>query len=161
MSYDLIIEQGDGEVFDRGAIEAAVARWPHLRRYDAESFRSAGMELVLVAERPDQPVDNITLHIAYRGLPESFESACDVALDLAGRLGGRVVDAQLGEAITPENRATSLAQARKTAQWVQRLGTEFEAPPKPYVDAPGGGGGRAAPARGDEARPWWKFWARD
>ena len=161
MSYDLIIERADGEMFDRPAVETAVTRWPHLRRYDAESFRSAGKELVLVAERPDQPVDTITLHIAYQGLPQSFESGCDVALDLAGRLGGQVVDAQLGAVITPENRADSLAQARKTAQWVQRLGTEFEAPSKAYVDTPGGGAGRVAPARGDDARPWWRFWARD
>lgn len=160
MSYDLIIERLDGEVFDRREVEGAIGHWPHFRRYDAESFRSAGTEVLLVAERPDQPVDNITMRISYQGLPEGFENACDVALDLAARLGGRVVDAQLGQTITPENRAASLAQAQKTAQWVRRLGTEFEAPPKPYVDTPAGGGAAAVP-RGNGGRPWWKFWARD
>lgn len=160
MSYDLVIERIDGEVFDRQEVEAAIAHWPHLRRYDAESYRSAGTELVLVAERPNQPVDNITLRITYQGLPESFENACDVALDLAERLGGRVVDAQLGQTITPETRAESLTQARKTAQWVRRLGTEFEAPPKAYVDVPANADGSVAAGR-DGDRPWWKFWARD
>ena len=160
MSYDLIIERLDGEVFDRRAVEEALARWPHFRRYDAESFRSAGTEMLLVADRPNQPVDNITMRISYQGLPEGFESACDVALDLAARLEGRVVDAQLGQTITPENRAASLAQAQKTAQWVRRLGTEFEAPAKPYVDTPAAASAGAAP-RDDGGRPWWKFWARD
>ena len=41
MSYDLLIERIDGEPFERAAVDAAVAQFPQLRRYDAESFRSA------------------------------------------------------------------------------------------------------------------------
>lgn len=163
MSYDLVIERADGEVFDRAQVEEAVARWAHLRRYDAESYRSGGSELVLVAERPGQPVESLSLQIAYQGLPESFDSACDVALGLAERLGGRVVDAQLGQVITPGTRAASRAQAEKTAQWVQRLGTQFEAPPRAYVDLPAGTSrGAGGPSGSDESgRPWWRFWGRD
>ncbi len=43
MSYDLLIERVDGEPFDRAAVDAAVAQFPQLRRYDAESFRSASI----------------------------------------------------------------------------------------------------------------------
>ena len=163
MSYDLVIERVDGEVFDRARVEEAVARWVHLRRYDAESYRSGGTELVLVAERPGQPVDSLTLQIAYQGLPESFDSACDVALGLAEQLGGQVVDAQLGEVVTPSTRAASRAQAEKTAQWAQRLGTQFEAPARAYVDLPADAGRSAGGTSGrdERGRPWWRFWERD
>ena len=157
MSYDLLIERTDGETFDRAAVDAAVAKFPQLRRYDAESFRSASTELVLAAERPGGPVDNLTLHLRYSELPGSFDGACDMALGLAEALGGRVVDSQLGETITAENRAASRDKATQVARWSKRLGSEFEAPPKRYVDMPA----ERAPARSDSGRPWWKFWARD
>lgn len=157
MSYDLVVERADGGMFERRAVEEALAAWVHLRRYDAESYRSATLEVLLAAERPDQPVDNVTIQIAYRGLPEGFDSACDIALGLAGRLDGRVTDAQTGEVVTPENRAASRAKAEEMGRWARRLGTEFEAPPKRYVDTPAA---TSAPAD-DGRRPWWKFWARD
>ncbi len=156
MSYDLVIERPDGELFDRRQVEEAIAAWPHLRRYDAESYRSGGSEVVLVAERPGMPVDSIALRVFYESLPQGFDSACDVAFGLAERLGGQVVDSQLGEVITRENRDASRARAEEAARWARRLGTEFEEP-RAYVDAPVGG-----PALEDEGgRPWWKFWARD
>ncbi len=157
MSYDLLIERADGETFDRAAVEAAIARYPQLRRYDAESYRSASTELVLAAERPGDPVDNLTLQLRYGELPGSFDGACDLALGLAEALGGRVVDSQLGEAITAENRALSRDKAAQVALWSKRLGSEFEAPPKRYVDTPAG----RAPAAAGSGRPWWKFWGRD
>lgn len=158
MSYDLLIERADGEPFPRAEVEAAIGRFPQLRRYDAESYRSAATELILAADGPGGPVDNLTLHLRYSELPGSFDGACDLALGLAGAIGGRVVDSQLGETVTPETRATARANAERVALWTRRLGTEFEAPPKRYVDAPA-----APPAResADGGRPWWKFWARD
>jgi hypothetical protein len=68
-----------------------------------------------------------------------------------------VVDSQLGETITAENRDESRAKATEVALWSKRLGREFEAPPKRYVDMPA----ERAPSGGDSGRPWWKFWARD
>ena len=158
MSYDLLIERTDGEPIPRAEVEAAVARFPQLRRHDAESYRSVATELLLSADRPGAPVDSLTLRLLYKELPGSFDGACDVALGLARQLGARVVDAQLGETITPGNRDQSKAKATQVALWSKRLGSEFEAPEKPYVDAPArptaaGGGGTG--------RPWWKFWARD
>lgn len=157
MSYDLLIERADGEPFDRAAVDAAVAKFPQLRRYDAESYRSASTELVLAAERPGGPVDNLTLQLRYSELPGSFDGACDTALGLAAALGGRVVDSQLGETISAENRAISRDKAAQVALWSKRLGSEFEAPPKRFVDTPGA----RASATPDSGRPWWKFWARD
>lgn len=161
MSYDLLIDHPGGETFTRAAADAAIAKFPQLRRRDAESFRSAATELIVNAERPGAPVDNLTLRLLYRELPGSFDGACDMALGLAAELGGRVMDAQLGEEITPETRAASRAKAEEVARWTKRLGTEFEQPEKAYVDEPvaaatpvGGGGS-------DSGRPWWKFWARD
>ncbi len=165
MSYDLVIERPDGELFDRREVEAAIAVWPHLRRYDAESYRSGGSEVVLVAERPGLPVDSVTLRIFYESLPQGFDTAADVAFGLAERLGGQVVDAQLGEVITPENREVSRAKAEEAARWVRRLGAEFEEPARAYVDEPaaavGGGGDGGRAGDDDGGRPWWKFWARD
>jgi hypothetical protein len=161
MSYDLIIERADGESFPRAAVEAAVAARAQLRRHDAESYRSGATELVLVADRPGLPVDSLTLRIAYRGLPASFDGACDLALGLAEQLGGQVVDAQSGETVTPENKNASRARAEEAAGWAKRLGTEFEAPERKYVDE-AAATGVAAGAGGDGGgRPWWKFWARD
>ena len=157
MSYDLLIERVDGEPFDRAAVDAAVAQFPQLRRYDAESFRSASTELILAADRPGGPVDNMTLHLRYSELPGSFDGACDTALGLATALGGRVVDSQLGETVTAANRGDSRKKAEQVALWSKRLGSEFEAPPKRFVDTPAA----RAPAQSDSGRPWWKFWARD
>jgi hypothetical protein len=157
MSYDLLIERADGEPFAHAEVEAAVAKFPQLRRYDAESYRSASTELILAAERPGGPVDNMTLQLRYSELPGSFDGACDTALGLAEALGGRVVDSQLGETVTAENRDESRAKAAEVARWSKRLGSEFEAPPKRYVDMPA----ERAPSGGDSGRPWWKFWARD
>ena len=157
MSYDLLIERIDGETIDRAAVDAAVAKFPQLRRYDAESFRSASTELILAAERPGGPVDNLTLHLRYSELPGSFDGACDMALGLAEALGGRVVDSQLGETITAANRDASREKATQVALWSKRLGNEFEAPPKRFVDTPAD----RAPVGDGSGRPWWKFWARD
>jgi hypothetical protein len=157
MSYDLLIERTDGETIERAAVDAAVAKFPQLRRYDAESFRSASTELVLAAERPGGPVDNLTLHLRYSELPGSFDGACDMALGLAEALGGRVVDSQLGETITAANRDASREKATQVALWSKRLGSEFEAPPKRYVDMPA----ERSASSGGSGRPWWKFWARD
>jgi hypothetical protein len=157
MSYDLLIERIDGEPFERAAVDAAVAQFPQLRRYDAESFRSASTELILAADKPGGPVDNMTLQLRYSELPGSFDGACDTALGLAAALGGRVVDSQLGETITEENRGDSRKKAAEVALWSKRLGSEFEQPEKAYVDTPAPA--RAAP--GDSGRPWWKFWARE
>ena len=157
MSYDLLIERIDGETIDRAAVDAAVAKYPQLRRYDAESFRSASTELILAAERPGGPVDNLTLHLRYSELPGSFDGACDMALGLAEALGGRVVDSQLGETITAANRDASRDKAAAVALWSKRLGNEFEAPPKRFVDMPAERGASG----GGSGRPWWKFWARD
>lgn len=159
MSYDLLIERADGETMTREAVEAAVAQFPQLRRRDAESYRSAATELILAAERPGAPVDNLTLRLLYRELPGSFDGACDLALGLAAKLNGQVVDTQLGEIITPDNRAASRAKAEEVALWSKRLGTEFEQPEKAYVDAPAPVAVGAA--RGESERPWWKFWARE
>ena len=160
MSYDLLIDHPGGETFTREAAEAAIAKFPQLRRRDAESFRSAATELIVNAERPGAPVDNLTLRILYRELPGSFDGACDMALGLAGELGGRVTDAQLGDEITPATREASRAKAEEVARWTKRLGTEFEQPEKAYVDEPVA---TAAPSGGntDSGRPWWKFWARE
>lgn len=159
MSYDLLIDHEGGETFTRAAAEAAIAKFPQLRRRDAESYRSAATELVLTAERPGAPVDNLTLRLLYKELPGSFDGACDMALGLAEELGGRVMDAQLGEEITPTTRAASRAKAEDVARWSKRLGTEFEQPEKPYVDAPVAAESPAG--GGDAGKPWWKFWARD
>ena len=156
MSYDLLIERTDGEPFDRAAVDAAVTKFPQLRRYDAESYRSASTELVLAAERPGGPVDNLTLQLRYSELPGSFDTACDTALGLAAALGGRVVDSQLGETISAENRAISRDKAAQVALWSRRLGSEFEAQPMRFVDTPA----ERAPASSDSGRPWWKFGAR-
>src|SRR3954454_18502292 len=117
MSYDLLIERADGETLTREAVEAAVAQFPQLRRRDAESYRSAATELILAAERPGAPIDNLTLRLLYRELPGSFDGACDLALGLAAKLNGQVVDTQLGEIITPENRSASRAKAEQVAIW--------------------------------------------
>jgi hypothetical protein len=159
MSYDLLIDHREGETFTRQEAEAAIAKFPQLRRRDAESYRSAATELVLTAERPGAPIDNLTLRLLYRELPGSFDGACDLALGLAEALNGRVMDAQLGEQITPETRVRSRAKAEEVARWSKRLGTEFEQPEKPYVDEPVVA--EPAPASNDGERPWWKFWARD
>ena len=159
MSYDLLIERADGETLTRADVEAAVAQFPQLRRRDAESYRSAATELILAAERPGAPIDNLTLRLLYRELPGSFDGACDLAFGLAAQLGGQVVDTQLGEIITPQNRATSRAKAEQVALWSKRLGTEFEQPEKAYVDEPAPASAGAPRAEG--GRPWWKFWARD
>ena len=82
-----------------------------------------------------------------------------LALGLAAKLEGRVVDTQLGETITAENRAASRAKAEEVAIWSKRLGTEFEQPEKAYVDEPAPAAVGAA--RGEGERPWWKFWARE
>lgn len=165
MSYDLIIERADGESFPRATVEAAVAARAQLRKHDAETYRSGATELILVADRPGLPVDSLTLRIAYRGLPASFDAACDLALGLAEQLGGQVVDAQSGETVTPENRAASRARAEGAAGWAKRLGTEFEAPERKYIDEAAAtpvAAGAGANAGGDGGgRPWWKFWARD
>lgn len=159
MSYDLVIEPDSVDAFAPEQVDAAVARYVQFRRYDAESYRSAGgLELVLVADRPGAPVDSLVLHIPYETLPASFDAACDVALGLAGALGGRVTDAQLGTDLTAETRAASRAKAEDAARWVRRLGAQFEEPPKEYVDVPAA---RPAPAPRGGDRPWWKFWARD
>lgn len=159
MSYDLVIEPDTADAFAPGQVDAAVARHVQFRRYDAESYRSAGgLALVLVADRPGAPIDSLVLQIPYETLPASFDAACDVALGLAGQLGGRVTDAQLGADLTAETRAASRAKAEETARWVRRLGAQFEEPPKAYVDAPAAR--PAAPPRTGD-RPWWKFWARD
>src|SRR5437763_6379574 len=137
MSYDLVIEPVDGEPFEPGAVEQAIGGFVQLRRYDAESYRSAGgLELVLVAERPGLPVEALTLQIPYASLPAGFDSACDLALGLAERLGGRVVDAQHGESVAPETRAAARARAEGAARWVRRLGSELQGPAKPSPDAP-------------------------
>jgi hypothetical protein len=159
MSYDLLIERADGETMTREAVEAAVAQFPQLRRRDAESYRSAATELILAAERPGAPIDNLTLRLTYKELPGSFDGACDLALGLAAKLDGQVVDTQLGEIITPENRAASRAKAEQVALWSKRLGTEFEQPEKAYVDEPAPAAVGAA--RDEGGRPWWKFWARE
>lgn len=163
MSYDLLIEHPEGETLQRAAVEAAIARFPQLRKRDAESYRSAATELILTAESPNAPVDSLTLRLTYRELPGSFDGGCDLALGLAEALGARVVDSQLGETVTAQTRAASREKAAEVALWSKRLGNEFEQPEKPYVDsntrvttvqsAP-----RAA-SSGD--RPWWKFWARE
>jgi hypothetical protein len=163
MSYDLVIEPVDGEPFDPGAVEQAIGGFVQLRRYDAESYRSAGgLELVLVAERPGLPVESLTLQIPYASLPAGFDSASDLALGLAGRLGGRVVDAQHGETVTADNRAAARRRAEETARWVSRLGSEFEAPPKAFVDEPRAtvAAPRGGRPPGGQDRPWWKFWER-
>jgi hypothetical protein len=159
MSYDLLIERADGETLTRAAVDAAVAQFPQLRRRDAESYRSAATELILAAERPGAPVDNLTLRLLYKELPGSFDGACDVAFGLAARLDGQVVDTQLGQIVTPENRADSRAKAEQVALWAKRLGTEFEQPEKAYVDEPAPAA--IGPARDDGGRPWWKFWGRE
>ena len=159
MSYDFLIEQADGEPFGRAEVEAAIARFPQLRRHDAESYRSAATELVLAAERQSGPVDNLTLQIRYSELPGAFDGACDIALGLATALGGRAVDSQSGETVTAENRAAAKANAARVGLWTKRLGSEFEAPPKPYVDGNSPSQRAAAPVAGGQ--PWWKFWARD
>lgn len=159
MSYDFLIEQDDGEPFGRAEVEAAIARFPQLRRHDAESYRSAATELVLSAERQGGPVDNLMLQIRYSELPGAFDGACDIALGLAAALGGRAVDSQLGETVTAQNRAAARANAARVGLWTKRLGSEFEAPPKPYVDGKSSAQRAAAPDSG--GRPWWKFWARD
>lgn len=161
MSYDLLIDHPGGETFTREATDAAVAKFPQLRRRDAESFRSAATELIVNAERPGAPVDNLTLRILYRELPGSFDGACDIALGLAAALGGRVMDAQLGQEITSEMRAASRTKAEEVARWTKRLGTEFEQPEKAYVDEPVAAAVSASDGDGDAGRPWWKFWARD
>ena len=157
MSYDLVIESAVSEPFARADVEAAVTKFPQLRRYDAESYRSAATELVLTAERPGAPVENLTLRLPYKELPGAFDGALDMALGLAEQLGGRVIDAQLGLIVTAENRATSRAKATEAAAWAKRLGTEFEAPPKPFVDTPSQAVAVPASTTG---RPWWKFWER-
>lgn len=159
MSYDLLIEHPAGETFPRATVETAIARFPQLRKRDAESYRSAATELILTAERPNAPVDSLTLRLTYRELPGSFDGACDLALGLAEALGGQVVDSQLGETVTPANRAASRTKAEEVAIWSKRLGNEFEQPEKPYVDAPSAAPARAIGNAG--GRPWWKFWARD
>ncbi len=159
MSYDLLIERGDGETFTQAAVEAAVAKYPQLRRRDAESYRSLATELILSAERPGAPVDSLTLRLLYKELPGSFDGACDMALGLADALGGQVVDSQLGETVTAATRDRSHAKAAEVAVWSKRLGSEFEQPEKPYVDTPTRVATSAA--RGDGDRPWWKFWARE
>jgi hypothetical protein len=159
MSYDLLIERADGETLTREAVEAAVAHFPQLRRRDAESYRSAATELILSAERPGAPIDSLTLRLLYKELPGSFDGACDVAFGLAARLDGQVVDTQLGQVVTPENRAASRAKAEEVALWAKRLGIEFEQPEKAYVDEPAPAA--AGPVRDAGDRPWWKFWARE
>ena len=163
MSYDLLIEHPEGETFQRAAVEAAIAKFPQLRKRDAESYRSAATELILTAENPHAPVDNLTLRLAYRELPGSFDGGCDLALGLATALGARVVDSQLGETLTPGSRAVAREKAAQVAIWSKRLGNEFEQPEKPYVD--GTATGTSAPSAPSTAsggdRPWWKFWARD
>jgi hypothetical protein len=157
MSYDLVIESVASEPFARAQAEAAIAKFPQLRRYDAESYRSAATELVLTAERPGAPVENLTLRLPYKELPGAFDGALDMALGLAEQLGGRVLDAQLGLFVSAENRATSRAKATEAAAWAKRLGSEFEAPPKAFVDTPAQA--YVPPAR-ETSRPWWKFWER-
>jgi hypothetical protein len=157
MSYDLVIESVASEPFARAQAEAAIAKFPQLRRYDAESYRSAATELVLTAEQPGAPVENLTLHLPYKELPGAFDGALDMALGLAEQLGGRVLDAQLGLFVSAENRATSRAKAAEAAAWAKRLGSEFEAPPKPFVDTPAP---TYAPTARETGRPWWKFWER-
>ncbi len=158
MSYDLLIDHPEGETFTLAAAEAAIAKFPQLRRRDAESYRSAATELLLNAERPGAPIDSLTLRLLYRELPGSFDGGCDLALGLAQALGGRVMDVQLGEQITSETRGAARAKAEQAAQWSKRLGTEFEQPEKAYVDQPAMA---EAASVASEARPWWKFWARD
>ncbi len=166
MSYDLIVEPAGEEPFDRAAVDEVVATLPQLKRYDAESYRSAGgMELVLTADRPGLPVESIVLRLPYEVLPHGFDIGCDLAFALAGQLGGRVVDTQLGQDLTAETRGASRAKAEEAARWAKLLGTEFEPPAKAYVDEPsrvgGAGGGRAErDDRGEGGRPWWKFWER-
>jgi hypothetical protein len=163
MSYDLLIEHPEGETFQRATVEAAIAKFPQLRKRDAESYRSAATELILTAEKPHAPVDSLTLRLTYRELPGSFDGGCDIALGLASELGARVVDSQLGETVTAATRAASREKATQVAIWSKRLGNEFEQPEKPFVD--GGAVGASAPnapgaGRGGD-RPWWKFWARE
>ena len=166
MSYDLLIEPAGEEPFERARVDAVVATRPELKRYDAESYRSAGgMELVLTADRPGLPVESLVLRLPYEVLPHGFDIGCDLAFALAEQLGGRVVDTQLGQDLTPETREVSRAKAEEAARWAKLLGTEFEQPAKAYVDEParagGAGGGRAGREdRGDGGRPWWKFWER-
>lgn len=161
MSYDLLIDHPGGETFTREATDTAIAKFPQLRRRDAESFRSAATELIVNAERPGAPVDNLTLRLLYRELPGSFDGACDMALGLADALGGRVMDAQLGQEITSATRAASRAKAEEVAQWTKRLGSEFEQPEKPYVDEPVAANAPMGGGDADAGRPWWKFWARE
>lgn len=159
MSYDLLIERANGETFPRETVDAAVAKFPQLRRRDAESYRSVATELILTAERPGAPVDSLTMRLLYKELPGSFDGACDMALGLADALGGQVVDSQLGAVITAGTRETSRTKAAQVAVWSKRLGSEFEQPEKPYVDDPAPA--RASAPAGDGGRPWWKFWARE
>lgn len=163
MSYDLLIEHPEGETFQRAAVEAAIAKFPQLRKRDAESYRSAATELILTAENPHAPVDSLTLRLTYRELPGSFDGGCDLALGLAEALGARVVDSQLGETVTAQTRAASREKAAQVAVWSKRLGNEFEQPEKPYVDgtATGASAQSAPSAAGGGDRPWWKFWARE
>ena len=166
MSYDLLIEPVGEEPFERARVDQVVATRPELKRYDAESYRSAGgMELVLTADQPGLPVESIVLRLPYEVLPHGFDIGCDLAFALAGQLGGRVVDTQLGQDLTADRREVSRAKAEEAARWAKLLGTEFEPPAKAYVDEPsrvgGAGGGRAErDDRGDGGRPWWKFWER-
>lgn len=163
MSYDLLIEPTEDAVFDRQRVDQILGGLPQLRRYDAESYRTAGgLEVVLGADRPGLPVDSIMLHIPYVGLPESFETGCDLAFSLAEQLGGRVVDAQLGRTLVVENRAEARGRAEEAARWAARLGTQFTTP-RAFVDEPTTttGAVQNTPPAGDSARPWWKFWARD
>ena len=166
MSYDLLIEPAGEEPFERARVDQVVATRPELKRYDAESYRSAGgMELVLTADRPGLPVESIVLRLPYEVLPHGFDIGCDLAFALAEQLGGRVVDTQLGQDLTAESREVSRAKAEEAARWAKLLGTEFEQPAKAYVDEParvgGAGAGRAErDDRGDGGRPWWKFWER-
>lgn len=161
MSYDFVIEPVATEQFDWSVVERALAGQPQLRREHDESYRSAGgLQVELVADEPRAPVDTLVLHVAYVALPVGFDSACDLALRLAGLLGGRVIDAQLGSELTPTSRAASRERAEEMARWARVLGTEQAAtvtrvgssgPPRTAVAEPE----EAAPAR----RPWWKFWS--
>ena len=165
MSYDLLIEPAGEEPFERARVDAVVATRAELKRYDAESYRSAGgMELVLTADRPGLPVESLVLRLPYEVLPHGFDIGCDLAFALAERLGGRVVDTQLGQDLTAETRGASRAKAEEAARWAKLLGTEFEQPAKAYVDEPtmagGAGGGRAEREDSGGGRPWWKFWER-
>ena len=166
MSYDLLIEPAGEEPFERARVDQVVATRPELKRYDAESYRSAGgMELVLTADRPGLPVESLVLRLPYEVLPHGFDIGCDLAFALAEQLGGRVVDTQLGQDLTAESREVSRAKAEEAARWAKLLGTEFEQPAKAYVDEPArgvgaGAGGAGGGDRGDGGRPWWKFWER-